>query len=105
MSDSESSSDDVENEPLFFGVRSRQHSGTPVEQDIVQARCSELRKRMRLRPCLPLKDDGQCLSYADVASGMKLPIYSCPYEHCCFQSDNRCVFLHHVAGGIPPLYD
>ena len=39
------------------------------------------------------------MSYADVCSGTKLPIYSCPYQNCSFRCEDRCLFLHHVAGG------
>ena len=42
----------------------------------------------------------QAMSYADVSSGTKLPIYSCPYQNCSFHCDDRCRFLHHVAGGV-----
>ena len=30
---------------------------------------------------------------------MKLPSYSCPFRNCTYATEDRCSFLHHVAGG------
>lgn len=63
-------------------------------------RCVALRRFMRQRPCLPCNRDGSAMSYNDVCSGIRLPLYSCPYIGCSFCTDDRCIFLHHVAGGV-----
>ena len=77
---------------VFFAA-----SSTP--QDIIKIRCEELRELMRERPCLPLKNDGQALTSSDLASGIRLPLYSCPWRDCQFSSADRSLFLHHIAGG------
>ena len=71
-----------------------------VEQDFIVDRCVALRRFMRQRPCLPCNRDGSAMSYNDVCSGIRLPLYSCPYMGCSFCTDDRCIFLHHVAGGV-----
>ena len=60
---------------------------------------------MRQRPTLPLKADGSSLTATDLESGMKLPLYSCPFQDtnngpCNFHTDDRELFLHHIAGGV-----
>ena len=52
----------------------------PVEMDVIEARCKELRKLMRERPTLPLCADGAALTTSDLDSGVKLPLYSCPFK-------------------------
>ena len=37
----------------------------------------------------------------DVASGMSLLLYSCPYNRCGFNTADRCLFLHHVVASAP----
>ena len=32
---------------------------------------------------------------------MRLPLYSCPYERCGFNTSDRCLFLHHVVASAP----
>ena len=71
-----------------------------VEKDIVMNRCVQLRKYMRQRPCLPLKSTGEAMTAADVMTGLRLPLYSCPFKDCYFNSSDRTLFLHHVAGGV-----
>ena len=55
---------------------------------------------MRIRPTLPLKPQGGTLSASDLDSGMKLPLYSCPFDKCCFHTNDRGAFLHHISGGV-----
>ena len=86
----------------FFAVSSAEgarRSGGG-EKDLVLARCAELRKHMRRRVTLPLKEDGSELSVEDVQSGMALPLYSCPFTGCTFHASDRTLFLHHIAGGV-----
>ena len=72
-----------------------------VEEDIIAIRCRNLRRMLRKRPCLPLKRDGEePFSTADLATGVQLPLYTCPFEGCRFHTADRQMFLHHVAGGV-----
>ena len=105
----DSSNDDGEQEveDIFFAVSSKAGAARSGggEMDKVRARCAELRKHMRLRPTLPLRADGEPLSVEDLRSGMKLPLYSCPFvgqdgASCQFQTRERTLFLHHIAGGV-----
>ena len=68
--------------------------------DNVNAVCQKLRKQLRERPTLPVKHNGEPLSAADVATGVRLPLYTCPFINCNFHTNNRPRFLHHVAGGV-----
>ena len=70
-----------------------------MELDVVWKRCAELRKLLRDRPCLPLSANGQLFSREQIDAGIQLPLYSCPWKGCEFSSNNRALFLHHVAGG------
>ena len=58
---------------------------------------------MREHPCLPLKANGQHLSKEELALGIHLPLYSCPWKGCNYASSNRELFLHHVAGGVSDM--
>ena len=99
-SDSEKSSSENGELEIYFAVSAKKSETVPTEQDTVALKCAALRKRMRRRPCLPLNEDGSEMSYSDVCSGKALPCYSCPYEDCNFHTKDRCMFLHHVAGGV-----
>ena len=72
----------------------------PVEQDIIYQRCLQLRTCMRKRPCLPEMPGPQELGSQDIESGMQLPLYSCPWRMCRFDTNSRARFLHHIAGGV-----
>ena len=107
--DEDSSNDDGEEEveDIFFAVSSKAGAARTGggEMDCVRRRCAELRKHMRLRPTLPLRADGEPLSVEDLNSGVKLPLYSCPFvgqdgTSCQFQTRDRALFLHHIAGGV-----
>ena len=67
-----------------------------MEQDLIHARCTKLRNEMRKRVTLPL----YAANLTEVKSGIALPLYSCPYKNCDFSTDDRCMFLHHVCGGV-----
>ena len=72
-----------------------------VEDDTIQRRCKMLRRKLRKRPCLPLSTSGSGeMSPHEIASGVRLPLYSCPFEGCAFNTADRALFLHHVAGGV-----
>ena len=94
-------------EELYFAVASDPtlRAEQPVESDIVMQRCQALRKKLRLRPTLPLKANGQPLTIEDLNQGLQLPLYSCPFVDknncgCTFHTTDRVLFLHHIAGGI-----
>ena len=71
-----------------------------MEQDIINRRCRQIRGLLRSRPTLPLKADGSELSVEDVATGVRLPMYTCPFLDCNAHFSDRSYFLHHVAGGV-----
>ena len=54
---------------------------------------------MRKRPTLPLKAGGTELTAEDLETGIKLPLYSCPYQDCHFHTNERNLFEHHISGG------
>ena len=97
-----SSEDDDGDEDIYFNVTvdSQTASAEPVEHDVIRSLCTELRKSMRLRPCVPNNVGGEAMSYADVSTGIQLPWYSCPYKDCSHHSNERAAFLHHVASGV-----
>ena len=99
---SSSEGEDNELEEQYFSVRADDAfcKQEPVEQDIIKNRCQEIRKLLRSRPTLPLKADGSSLSSKDLATGVRLPLYSCPFSGCNDHFNNRTRFLHHVAGGV-----
>ena len=94
-SESESSEGD-DTVPIFFAVRASKKELPIVEQDLIHARCTKLRNEMRKRVTLPLF----AANLTEVKSGIALPLYSCPYKKCDFSMDDRCMFLHHVCGGV-----
>ena len=101
LSESSSEVDEIADD-IFFNVQAEvgPRPGEAVEMDVVQRRCEQLRKLMRNRPCLPLQSGGQSMSAMDVSTGVRLPLYSCPFTDCSYHSNNRVLFLHHVAGGV-----
>ena len=63
---------------------------------------------MRRRPTLPVKADGEVMTVEDVASGVRLPLYSCPFNHedgspCNYYTHDRTQFIHHIAAGVSDL--
>ena len=98
-SDSESDDESQHAQEQYFAVSALHQCIAQVELDVVWGRCRALRKHMRQVPCLPIQVDGSLMTVADVSFGTKLPIYSCPYQKSRFHCDDRCRFLHHVAGG------
>ena len=40
------------------------------------------------------------MTYGDVASGVQLPMYICPFLDCAYHSNDRATSLHHVACGV-----
>ena len=58
-----------------------------------------------MRPTLPTKANGEAMSIEDLNTGVRLPLYSCPFKcadgtSCNYHTDDRTLFLHHIAGGI-----
>ena len=87
---------------IFFAVKADETlcAAEPVELDIINARCRNLRRHLRDRPTLPLKSNNEPMSVEDLATGVQLPLYTCPFKACNFHTENRTFFLHHVAGGL-----
>ena len=80
--ESENEEDDgVEEQYFAVRVSTEKPDRTPVEKDVIDRRCRELRKLMRERPTLPLGPDGTALTAADLETGMQLPLYSCPFQN------------------------
>ena len=101
ISDSSSEENDGLEEIYFnVAVDAELPQKEPVEQDIIRKRCIALRQCMRQRSCLPTKKGGEAMTYDDVASGAKLPLYTCPYLDCTDCFNDRTTFLHHIAGGV-----
>ena len=76
VSDS-STSDSSSTEELYFKVA----ADVSIEEvDMVEQDLAQFRALMRARPCLPLKSDRQSLTSEDLATGIKLPLYSCPWH-------------------------
>ena len=84
-------------EEQYFAVRANGESS--VEMDIIDRRCRQLRTLMRARPTLPLNADGGAVTASELAAGVKLPLYSCPFLACQFATSDRDAFSHHIAGG------
>ena len=101
-SDSAESNAENIDDDLYFQVAAATPTPgeKPVEEDIIRKRCADLRLCLRDRPCLPLNKDNEPLSGEDLAKGIQLPMYSCPWKDCTFCSNDRTFFLHHVAGGV-----
>ena len=36
----------------------------------------------------------------DVDSGLYFPLYSCPFKRCYFHTEEREIYMHHIAGGV-----
>ena len=71
---------------------------------MIATRCASLRERMRQRPTLPCKADGEAISVEEVGGGVRLPLYSCPFKHedgspCNYFTHKRTHFLRHIAAG------
>ena len=58
------SEEDEDADPIFFSVAVDEAfcNAEPTEQDVIAARCAALRERMRQRPTLPCKADGEVIS-------------------------------------------
>ena len=91
-----------EQEEQYFSVVADEAfcKAEPTEQDVIKGRCMQIRELLRARPTLPLKADGSNMSVEDVATGVRLPLYSCPFFGCNAHFSDRARFLHHVAGGV-----
>ena len=60
--------------------------------------CShELAKYLRTRPTLPASTEDSEISFADVETAIRLPLFSCPVRGCAFANDKRAAFLRHIA--------
>merc|ERR1711965_646217 len=54
-----------------------------VEDDMILKRCALLRRKLRKRPCVPLKGTSSVpFSAGEIETGVRLPLYSCPFDGC-----------------------
>ena len=75
--DEESTSEEEDDaDEQYFAVRAvtSREGSTPVDRDVIESRCKELRKLMRERPTLPVKADGAELTSSDLRTGVQLPL-------------------------------
>ena len=60
--------------------------------------CSEqLAHFLRERPTLPAHKDDYEVSFDDVETAIRLPLFSCPFRGCGYASDDRDAFHSHLA--------
>ena len=59
---------------------------------------------MRARPILPALEEDPIGSWMETDTGIRLPLYSCPFSGCCYSTDDRLDFLLHLGGrdGVSP---
>ena len=74
------SSNDVD--PQYLRVRTAPKPTTMTEQDDLKQRAEKLAVHLRSRPTLPARYDKPSESFQDVSSGVRLPLYSCPFKNC-----------------------
>ena len=86
-------------EEIYFSVRAKASGLAATEQDLVQRRCQALAESfLRKRPTLPASWEDSEHSFEDTESGIRLPLFSCPFKHCTYHTDDRTAFLLHLGG-------
>ena len=93
------SSNDID--PQYLRVRAAPKPTTMTEQDELKQCAEKLAVHLRSRPTLPARYDNPSESFQDVSSGIRLPLYSCPFKNCVFHSDHRIAFLKHLSADEP----
>ena len=106
---SESSDDEASKvEESFFSVRSKGTFAELSEQDVVAQRCEAFAsEHLRQRPTLPACAADPSVSWDEVDSGVRLPLFSCPFSGCRYHTDDRVAFLKHLGSsrGTSPHAD
>ena len=93
---SSSEDEDDADAPLesYFAVAGRTTNTERTEADAIQQRCEALARRsLRSRPTSPASWENWNLSWTDVESGIRLPLYSCPFRQCYYHTAERQQFL------------
>ena len=96
---SSSEDDDGKPAPIFFAAQCEELIYEENERDALHNCCRAIACEMRKRVTLPAKSDGVEFTDADLDIGLRLPLYSCPWDKCSFHTNDRELFLHHIAGG------
>ena len=81
----------------FFEV---QVSSSPLyitEQDEHARRCAALASEFRERPTLPADPGDPNVSFTDVASGVRFPLYACAFRGCLWQGADKGGLESHLA--------
>ena len=71
--------------------------GQAVERDQLMQCSQELSDHLRVRPTLPASTDNYEVSFTDVETAIRLPLFSCPFRGCAYATDERAAFLRHLA--------
>ena len=86
---------DDDDAAMFTCVRCADTAIDLTEQD-EWLRCAEsLSSCLRERPTLPASWKSPSVSFKEVETAVRLPLYSCPFKNCRFAVDNRIDFLRH----------
>ena len=99
-SESDTNAENLDDSYLVVQACKRPPGSFPNELDEDHDKCCRLRELLRDRPCLPPDPKNGDKSMDDVDSGIYLPQYSCPFKKCYYYTENREVYLHHIAGGV-----
>ena len=95
-SSTEEDADDV-NTNLTYPLAVKLIDGQAVERDQLLECSQQLSVHLRERPTLPANADNNEVSFADVETAIRLPFFSCPFRGCAYATDDRAVFLRHLA--------
>ena len=71
--------------------------GQAVERDQLMQCSQELSDYLRVRPTLPASTENYEVSFTDVETAIRLPLFSCPFRGCAYATDERAAFLRHLA--------
>ena len=66
-------------------------------------RCGEeLATALRMKPTLPASYENNNISWTDVETALRIPLYSCPFKGCICAASERLQFLFYLAGEQRP---
>ena len=100
---SSSEDEDSQGEPQFFDLRYNETicNQESTEQDEDLCCCERIRETLlRSRVTLPLSTIGREHTSLELDTGKRLPNYTCPFKGCCFHTQDRQLFMHHIGGGV-----
>ena len=67
-----------------------------TEQDRWASRSQLLAQSLRARPALPASWGNPNVSWTDVDSGIRHPLYSCPFRGCSWYGEDHQNFVNHI---------